>query len=39
MDNLQFVFQRGEQLGIVGKNGLGNRQLNLLTRLLPLDYK
>ena len=38
LDNFSFDFQRGERIGIIGKNGTGKSTfLNLLTRTLPLD--
>jgi ATP-binding cassette subfamily F protein uup len=38
MDNFSFDFQRGERIGIIGKNGTGKSTfLNLLTGSLPLD--
>jgi ATP-binding cassette subfamily F protein uup len=38
MDNFSFDFQRGERIGIIGKNGTGKSTfLNLLTGALPLD--
>ena len=38
MDNFSFDFQRGERIGIIGKNGTGKSTfLNLLTGTLPLD--
>ncbi len=38
MDNFSFDFQRGERIGIIGKNGTGKSTfLNLLTSTLPLD--
>jgi ATP-binding cassette subfamily F protein uup len=36
MDNFSFDFQRGERIGIIGKNGTGKSTfLNLLTGTLP----
>ena len=38
LDNFSFDFQRGERIGIIGKNGTGKSTfLNLLTGALPLD--
>ena len=38
LDNFSFDFQRGERIGIIGKNGTGKSTfLNLLTETLPLD--
>ncbi len=38
LDNFNFDFQRGERIGIIGKNGTGKSTfLNLLTGTLPLD--
>ncbi|MFV8363954.1 ABC-F family ATP-binding cassette domain-containing protein [Flavobacterium sp. ZT3P35] len=38
MVNFSFDFQRGERIGIIGKNGTGKSTfLNLLTGTLPLD--
>jgi ATP-binding cassette subfamily F protein uup len=38
LDNFSFDFQRGERIGIIGKNGTGKSSfLNLLTGTLPLD--
>ena len=38
LDNYSFDFQRGERIGIIGKNGTGKSTfLNLLTGTLPLD--
>jgi len=38
LDNFSFDFQRGERIGIIGKNGTGKSTfLNLLTGTLPLD--
>ncbi|HEY4629007.1 MAG TPA: ABC-F family ATP-binding cassette domain-containing protein [Flavobacterium sp.] len=38
MNNFSFDFQRGERIGIIGKNGTGKSTfLNLLTGTLPLD--
>ncbi|MFV5688252.1 ABC-F family ATP-binding cassette domain-containing protein [Flavobacterium sp. ZT3R25] len=38
LNNFSFDFQRGERIGIIGKNGTGKSTfLNLLTRTLPLD--
>lgn len=38
LDNFSFDFQRGERIGIIGKNGTGKSTfLNLLTKTLPLD--
>lgn len=38
LDNFDFDFQRGERIGIIGKNGTGKSTfLNLLTGTLPLD--
>ncbi len=40
MDNFSFDFQRGERIGIIGKNGTGKSTfLNLLTGTLPLDCR
>ncbi|MFV8372876.1 ABC-F family ATP-binding cassette domain-containing protein [Flavobacterium sp. LB2P74] len=38
LNNFSFDFQRGERIGIIGKNGTGKSTfLNLLTGTLPLD--
>lgn len=38
LDNFSFDFQRGERIGIIGKNGTGKSSfLNLLTGMIPLD--
>ena len=38
LDNFSFDFQRGERIGIIGKNGTGKSTfLNLLTGSIPLD--
>lgn len=38
LDNFSFDFQRGERIGIIGKNGTGKSTfLNVLTGTLPLD--
>jgi ABC transport system ATP-binding/permease protein len=38
VDNFSYDFQRGERIGIIGKNGTGKSTfLNLLTDSLPLD--
>ena len=38
LDNFSFDFQRGERIGIIGKNGTGKSTfLNLLTGTLPLE--
>ncbi|MFY0482236.1 ABC-F family ATP-binding cassette domain-containing protein [Flavobacterium sp. PLA-1-15] len=38
LDNFSFDFQRGERIGIIGKNGTGKSSfLNLLTGTIPLD--
>lgn len=38
LDDFSFDFQRGERIGIIGKNGTGKSTfLNLLTGTLPLD--
>lgn len=38
LDNFNFDFQRGERIGIIGKNGTGKSSfLNLLTGTIPLD--
>ena len=38
LDNFSYDFQRGERIGIIGKNGTGKSTfLNLLTGTLPLD--
>ena len=38
LDNFSFDFQRGERIGIIGKNGTGKSTfLNLLTSTIPLD--
>jgi ATP-binding cassette subfamily F protein uup len=38
LDNFSFDFQRGERIGIIGKNGTGKSTfLNLLSGTLPLD--
>ena len=38
MDNFSFDFQRGERIGIIGKNGTGKSTfLNVLTGSIPLD--
>jgi ATP-binding cassette subfamily F protein uup len=38
LDTFSFDFQRGERIGIIGKNGTGKSTfLNLLTGTLPLD--
>lgn len=39
LDNFSYDFQRGERIGIIGKNGTGKSTfLNLLTGALPLDH-
>ena len=38
LDNFTFDFQRGERIGIIGKNGTGKSTfLNVLTGTIPLD--
>ncbi|WP_309640476.1 ABC-F family ATP-binding cassette domain-containing protein [Flavobacterium sp.] len=38
LDNFSFDFQRGERIGIIGKNGTGKSTfLNLITGTIPLD--
>ncbi len=38
LDNFSFDFQRGERIGIIGKNGTGKSTfLNLLTETIPVD--
>lgn len=38
LDNFSFDFQRGERIGIIGKNGTGKSSfLNLLTGTIPVD--
>ncbi len=38
LENFSFDFQRGERIGIIGKNGTGKSSfLNLLTGTIPLD--
>jgi ATP-binding cassette subfamily F protein uup len=38
LDNFSYDFQRGERIGIIGKNGTGKSTfLNLLTGTMPLD--
>jgi ABC transport system ATP-binding/permease protein len=38
LDNFSFDFQRGERIGIIGKNGTGKSTfLNLLTHTIPVD--
>lgn len=38
LDNFSFDFQRGERIGIIGKNGTGKSTfLNLLTGTIPVD--
>ncbi|HEU4495798.1 MAG TPA: ABC-F family ATP-binding cassette domain-containing protein [Flavobacterium sp.] len=38
LDSFSFDFQRGERIGIIGKNGTGKSSfLNLLTGTIPLD--
>ncbi len=38
LDNFNFDFQRGERIGIIGKNGTGKSTfLNLITGTIPLD--
>jgi len=38
LDNFNFDFQRGERIGIIGKNGTGKSSfLNVLTGTIPLD--
>jgi len=38
LDNFSYDFQRGERIGIIGKNGTGKSTfLNLLTGTIPLD--
>ena len=38
LDNFSFDFQRGERIGIIGKNGTGKSTfLNLLTSTIPVD--
>ncbi len=38
LDNFSFDFQRGERIGIIGKNGTGKSTfLNLMTQTIPVD--
>ena len=38
LDNFSFDFQRGERIGIIGKNGTGKSTfLNLITQTIPVD--
>jgi len=38
LDGFDYVFKKGERIGIIGKNGTGKSSfLNLLTKQLPLD--
>ncbi len=38
LDNFEYVFKRGERIGIIGKNGTGKSTfLNMLTRELEVD--
>lgn len=38
LDNFDYVFKRGERIGIIGKNGTGKSSfLNIITQTAPLD--
>ena len=38
LDRLEYVFKRGERIGIIGKNGTGKSSfLNIITQKLPVD--
>ncbi len=38
LDGFEYVFKRGERIGIIGKNGTGKSSfLNILTQQIPLD--
>ncbi len=38
LDNFSFDFQRGERIGIIGKNGTGKSTfLNMITQTIPVD--
>ncbi|MDV7186493.1 ABC-F family ATP-binding cassette domain-containing protein [Lutibacter sp. TH_r2] len=38
LDRFEYVFQRGERIGIIGKNGTGKSSfLNLITQKIPID--
>ncbi|WP_299714220.1 ABC-F family ATP-binding cassette domain-containing protein [uncultured Tenacibaculum sp.] len=38
LDGFEYVFKKGERIGIIGKNGTGKSSfLNILTKQLPLD--
>ena len=38
LNKFNYVFQRGERIGIIGKNGTGKTSfLNIITQILPID--
>lgn len=38
LNNFDYVFKRGERIGIIGKNGTGKTSfLNIITKILPVD--